>query len=203
MSVTQAEQATPQKSKLRLTSLEIRNFRAFDHLQIERLGRVNLITGRNNVGKTSLLEAVYLYSHNGAALPLWEILSARDEFGFQSLGDVQVTGWARSREAQPPIYPLTIRHLFHGRKDFNDFPEAISIGPSNEPAAALRVAAQHGQIQRLETPDGLKSYQFTPVGPLELLAGIDASPYLTVNTGNGPAVHYDLDQLSDRRSYLL
>ena len=41
-----------------LPSLEIQNFRAFEHLRIERLGRVNLITGKNNVGKTSLLEAV-------------------------------------------------------------------------------------------------------------------------------------------------
>src|SRR5205814_803897 len=140
---------------------------------------------------------------NGAALPLWEILSARDEFGAHSLGEVQVSGWASSREAEPPIYPITIRHLFHGRKDLNDFPEAISIGPTNERGAAIQVAAQRGQFQRLETPDGLLSYQFTPVGPLELLAGIDASPYLTVNTGGGPAVHYGLDQLSDRRSYLL
>ncbi|GAC1393566.1 MAG: hypothetical protein NVS4B11_00190 [Ktedonobacteraceae bacterium] len=41
-----------------LPSLEIRNFRGFHHLQIERLGRVNLIVGKNNIGKTSLLEAL-------------------------------------------------------------------------------------------------------------------------------------------------
>src|SRR5262245_60205982 len=39
-----------------LDSLEIQNFRTFQHLRIEKLGRVNLITGKNNVGKTSLLE---------------------------------------------------------------------------------------------------------------------------------------------------
>ena len=42
-------------ANLILPSLEIQNFRAFEHLRIERLGRVNLITGKNNVGKTSLL----------------------------------------------------------------------------------------------------------------------------------------------------
>ncbi len=45
-----------------LSSLEIRNFRAFHDLKIERLGRVNLIVGKNNVGKTSLLEALQLYA---------------------------------------------------------------------------------------------------------------------------------------------
>ena len=41
-------------STLILNSLEIRNFRAFRDLKIERLGSVNLIVGKNNVGKTSL-----------------------------------------------------------------------------------------------------------------------------------------------------
>ena len=40
--------------------LRIRNFRAFDELEIKRLGRVNLIAGKNNSGKTSLLEAPFL-----------------------------------------------------------------------------------------------------------------------------------------------
>ena len=31
-----------------LNSLEIRGFRGFRHLRIERLGRVNLIVGKNN-----------------------------------------------------------------------------------------------------------------------------------------------------------
>ncbi len=42
------------------TSLSIKNFRAFQSLEIEGLKRVNLFTGRNNSGKTSVLEAVYL-----------------------------------------------------------------------------------------------------------------------------------------------
>jgi len=42
-------------------SLEIRNFRCFPHLKINNLKRVNLIGGKNNVGKTALLEAVFLH----------------------------------------------------------------------------------------------------------------------------------------------
>ena len=42
------------------TSLSIRNFRAFQSLDIEGLKRVNLFAGRNNSGKTSVLEALYL-----------------------------------------------------------------------------------------------------------------------------------------------
>jgi AAA15 family ATPase/GTPase len=41
-----------------LNSLEIRRFRCFRELRIERLGRVNLIVGKNHVGKSALLEAL-------------------------------------------------------------------------------------------------------------------------------------------------
>jgi hypothetical protein len=43
------------------TSFEITNFRCFDHLKLDDLARVNLIAGKNNVGKTALLEALYLH----------------------------------------------------------------------------------------------------------------------------------------------
>jgi hypothetical protein len=43
-----------------LNTLSIKNFRGFRDLTVEPLDRVNLIAGKNNVGKTALLEAVYL-----------------------------------------------------------------------------------------------------------------------------------------------
>jgi AAA15 family ATPase/GTPase len=51
-----------EKSGLHLDSLEIKGYRCFEHLKIEKLGRVNLIVGKNNVGKTALLEALWIYA---------------------------------------------------------------------------------------------------------------------------------------------
>jgi hypothetical protein len=48
-------------------SFKIQNFRGLKNLSIEGLGRVNLITGANNVGKTALLEALWI--HHGAVIP--------------------------------------------------------------------------------------------------------------------------------------
>ena len=45
-----------------LKSVQVRNFRVFDELSIDQLSRVNLIAGRYNAGKTSLLEALFLLS---------------------------------------------------------------------------------------------------------------------------------------------
>jgi len=42
------------------TSLYVNNFRCFEEFSIESLDRVNLIAGTNNVGKTALLEAMFL-----------------------------------------------------------------------------------------------------------------------------------------------
>lgn len=66
-------------SSLLLDSLEIRNFRAFRHLKMERLARVNLIVGENNVGKTTLLEALLLYACRGEPSVALNLLSVRDE----------------------------------------------------------------------------------------------------------------------------
>ena len=44
-----------------LTRFEVQNFRGFEHLAVESLARVNLIAGKNNVGKTALLEAIFLH----------------------------------------------------------------------------------------------------------------------------------------------
>ena len=48
-----------------LNTLEIRGFRVFDELIVSRLSRINLFTGRNNSGKTTLLEALFLLSGGG------------------------------------------------------------------------------------------------------------------------------------------
>jgi AAA15 family ATPase/GTPase len=67
-------------SELLLDSLEIKGYRCFEHLTIEKLGRVNLILGKNNVGKTALLEALWIYVNKGRVFN--EILQSRNEDTF-------------------------------------------------------------------------------------------------------------------------
>lgn len=44
-----------------LRSFTLKNFRCFQDFTLEPLERVNLIAGKNNVGKTSLLEAIFIF----------------------------------------------------------------------------------------------------------------------------------------------
>ena len=48
-----------------LERLHIRNFRGLRDLKVEGLGRVNVVAGRNNAGKTTLLEAIFLLGGAG------------------------------------------------------------------------------------------------------------------------------------------
>ncbi|MEW6664577.1 MAG: AAA family ATPase [Thermodesulfobacteriota bacterium] len=63
-----AESAVPYRASaklkrpyLRFACFEITNFRCFRSLEIKPMNRVNLITGLNGVGKTTILEALFLH----------------------------------------------------------------------------------------------------------------------------------------------
>lgn len=43
-----------------MDSFEVENFRSLKHLKLEKLARVNLLVGKNNSGKTSVLEALFV-----------------------------------------------------------------------------------------------------------------------------------------------
>ena len=62
-----------------LNSLEIKNFRALEDFKVAKLGRVNLIVGKNNSGKSTVLEALRIYAGNAQRELLVEIAKSHDE----------------------------------------------------------------------------------------------------------------------------
>ena len=58
-------------------SFRVKNFRCFKDLQINDLGRVNLIAGKNNTGKTALLEAMYTFTKPKSPNAIIDIQSSR------------------------------------------------------------------------------------------------------------------------------
>lgn len=63
-----------------LKSLYIQNYRCLDSLRIHQLKRVNLITGKNNTGKSSILEAMAIYASRGDRSVLFQILEDHGEY---------------------------------------------------------------------------------------------------------------------------
>ena len=82
-------------------NLEIRNFRLFDHLEVKKLGKINLLTGCNNSGKTTILETLFLLSGAGnpEAVSIIRILR-----GFQGFGEAAIVEARQDILLRPLFY---------------------------------------------------------------------------------------------------
>ena len=85
-------------------SLKIENFRGFKSFELQHLGRVNLLVGANNSGKTSILEAIKLLC-SGNLSSLEKLMIYRGEY---LMDEDEINGHED--------YELDIRHLFHQRE---------------------------------------------------------------------------------------
>ena len=117
----------------RFCGLHIQRFRSITNLRIENLGQVNLLTGMNNTGKTSVLEAIRILASDAAPGTISQILKLREEDAFE--GDET----PRSNDADNsfllssmfPDYPEFSADLspIQIAGDQGDLPTTISISP--------------------------------------------------------------------------
>ena len=114
-------------SKLHFPNLTIKGFRGIKELTIPQLGRVNLITGKNNTGKSTVLEALRLILHDAEPWVILETLEYREEDiatrkEVETLGDLEVLSY--------------ISVLFHGfpqkAKDFSPILITTTNGSKGE-----------------------------------------------------------------------
>ncbi len=124
-----------------ISSIHIEGYRGFQDFRMEGLGRVNLLVGPNNGGKTSVLEAVYLLAAQGHPKMLWDLLSMRDEGKVRDSFDV--------------------RHLFFGHEISEGI--VVSLG-SEEQTVVLSVAASSLRMERF--PKQPVVLQLEPSGSL-------------------------------------
>lgn len=104
-----------------LNSFLVRNFRLFKEFQVPKLSRINLFVGKNNSGKSCLLEAFQIYATRAMPTTLGELVSSRDGYWEQLI--------ARKKEPLIQEFEDPLRYLFHGYH----FPEldadGIEVGP--------------------------------------------------------------------------
>jgi len=86
-----------------LTGLHIQNYRQFRDFKVEGLKRFNLIVGDNGVGKSALLEAVWLLVNEGDVEVALDLLFARGEFPRPSMHKEAPDDFSRS-----PLSTLTL-----------------------------------------------------------------------------------------------
>lgn len=111
-----------------IDSFLIENFRLFESLRLERLARVNLFVGRNNSGKSALLEAIEVYASTASAETLLNLIKAREE-----------TWSGKSQVEFRQLYGNPIRHIFRGHQFPNVGAGGIVLGPPDRPFDQINI----------------------------------------------------------------
>src|ERR1017187_7225292 len=88
-----------------ISSVTIEGYRGFERFELSGLGRVNLLVGTNNSGKSSVLEGIFLLMSAGDPGALWKVLSLRGERVVTEVGSPPMS----HTEAE-------VRHLFRGHE---------------------------------------------------------------------------------------
>ena len=101
-----------------LPDLSVRGFRGLANLNIQNLSRVTLILGKNNTGKSSLLEAVRLLCQADSRQLIRELLEFREE---------NVSPTAEGLNIQDVAATFPISPLFHGFPTLFEHIEPIVI----------------------------------------------------------------------------
>jgi hypothetical protein len=117
-----------------IRSASISGYRGLQKLAIDHLGKVNLFVGKNNSGKTSVLEALYTLATSGDPAGLWNtILRRGEQLPFEP---------SPGRPMQPEI---DVSHLFTGHelKEGIDF----TIGTGNDHRDTIKCTVVKADIQ--------------------------------------------------------
>ncbi len=125
-----------------LRDLTIQNYRCFKDFHINGLARVNLIVGMNNIGKTSLLEAVYLLVNQENIQCLIDLIRNRGEISEQSISLIP-------GEIQQRADGYQVKHIFYGHQ-LNPS-QIISLQSQTEYPLSLRIRFSSYK-QRVSTP---------------------------------------------------
>lgn len=110
------------KENLHLPELSISGFRGIRTLEIDQLGQVTLLAGKNGVGKTTVLEAVQIFASRGLDPSVWmDVLHKHDEY--LAAGEPDLDG---------DIYPpdLDLDSIFYGRGLSDEL--IVLIGPPSK-----------------------------------------------------------------------
>ncbi|MFN9733171.1 MAG: AAA family ATPase [Microcystis sp.] len=75
-----------------LQSLKIEGFRGFQSFEMANLGRINLLVGKNNSGKTSILEAILIYVSKLDIGKIQKIFNHRGEYSHREIDAANLLG---------------------------------------------------------------------------------------------------------------
>jgi len=158
-----------------IRSVVLERFRAFRVLKIHGLGRVNLITGKNNTGKSSLLEALRILTSTASPAVISDILHYREE----DMSEAEEMGRPEDFESV-----FRISALFSGFPELVGSPDPIII-TANDGRRPMRLALSIGWFSEEREPDGTR--RFVPLVS-DLFGDSGGLPALVIEAPHGRRV---------------
>ena len=131
-----------------LNSLKIKRFRALEDFSVSRLGRVNLMVGKNNAGKSTVLEALQIYAAGGSVSLLETLARQHGEWVSHERAHDWPSWEAQQLANRQQDGSAPFVGFFSGRI-FPDSDEGIEIG---ENAAESRLYIEHGYYLEWQAP---------------------------------------------------
>lgn len=155
-----------------ISEFVVKNYRSFGQLEIRSLGRVNLIVGRGNSGKTSLLESLFLFCSHGDALLLYKVLGLRIARLEKLQGD-QAVSQLDSQWRNPDVREFVISGKWNGQIRECRFSRVI--GDVAIPLRADTLEVQNGDIT--SNPPPIATYRVdTSVGMEQVSGNLSVLP---------------------------
>jgi hypothetical protein len=139
-----------------LDRFTVENYRLFGRLELAHLGRVNLITGANGVGKTALIEALRLYARAASPGTVRSLLASRYELDEDERG----------------LRPASLAHLFRGRS-WEDTPRIKITGASGSQTQETVLRLVHQESPQVRLPLGEDEPEPAEDDPRVLVVGRD------------------------------
>lgn len=127
-----------------IDSISIKNFKNLEDLKIPSLKRVNLITGKNNTGKSSLLEAFGIIALEGNPVFLYQIIKSRGEDYAEYLTNYDVENIYTKDKINQSIQTINLKSLaslfFKRKVTSQQYPIEIKIKKENLEYSNLKIS---------------------------------------------------------------
>jgi ABC-type cobalamin/Fe3+-siderophores transport system ATPase subunit len=166
-----------------IQNLTVERYRSLRRIEIGGLGRVNLITGRNDSGKSSLLEAVRVLAANASPYVLYDIIRLHEDANWDNEYALRVVADSGA---------LAFSNLFYGFPLFAADLEPIHIvADGEERSMTLRIGTAWISERRdaVSEPSRLRD-----VAPADLSSAVEGVPGLVIEA-NGVRCVRTLDAL--------
>ncbi len=152
---------------MKLSKLEIANFRCFESLIVELQPDVNVIVGSNGAGKTSILDAI--------AIALYELVAANGGGGKRQRAQQRAALQATDIRVEPEV-----SDTLQGRRDFVHFRATATdfypvegfpaTTPSGQPAAASCASSKSRAASRARRLLQLRATRFSTLSTSPMIS---------------------------------